>query len=83
MVLMLMVTSVYSIVDGWFISNYAGSTAFASMNIIWPAIMLIGALGLPALLGPNGIWLAVDAADFCCMLLGVSLILAYRKRYGY
>ena len=28
MVLMLMVTSVYSIVDGWFISNYAGSTAY-------------------------------------------------------
>ena len=46
MVLMLMVTSVYSIVDGWFISNYAGSTAFASMNIIWPAIAIISALGL-------------------------------------
>jgi putative MATE family efflux protein len=46
MVLMMMVTSVYSIVDGWFISNYAGSTAFASMNIIWPAIAIISALGL-------------------------------------
>ena len=46
MVLMLMVTSVYSIVDGWFISNFAGSTAFASMNIIWPAIAIISALGL-------------------------------------
>ena len=46
MVLMLMVTSVYSIVDGWFISNWAGSTAFAAMNIIWPAIAIISALGL-------------------------------------
>ena len=46
MVLMLMVTSVYSIVDGWFISNYAGSTAFASMNIIWPAVAIVSALGL-------------------------------------
>ena len=46
MVLMLMVTSVYNIVDGWFISNYAGSTAFAAMNIIWPAIAIISALGL-------------------------------------
>ena len=46
MVLMLMVTSVYSIVDGWFISNYAGSTAFASMNIIWPAVAIISAFGL-------------------------------------
>ena len=46
MVLMIIVTSVYSIVDGWFISNYAGSTAFASMNIIWPALSIISALGL-------------------------------------
>ncbi len=46
MVLMLMVTSVYSILDGWFISNFAGSTAFAAMNIIWPAIAIISALGL-------------------------------------
>ena len=46
MVLMILVTSVDSIVDGWFISNYAGSTAFAAMNIIWPAIAIISALGL-------------------------------------
>lgn len=38
---------------------------------------------LPALIGADGIWLAVDAADFCCLILSVSLILAYRKRYGY
>ena len=52
MVLMIIVTSVYSIVDGWFISNYAGSTAFASMNIIWPAVAIISALGL--LVGAGG-----------------------------
>ncbi len=52
MVLMLMVTSVYSIVDGWFISNYAGSTAFAAMNIIWPAVAIISALGL--MIGAGG-----------------------------
>ena len=46
MVLMMMVTSVYSIVDGWFISNYAGSTAFAAMNIIWPVVAIISALGM-------------------------------------
>ena len=38
---------------------------------------------LPVLIGPDGIWLAVDAADFCCLILSVVLILAYRKRYGY
>ena len=38
---------------------------------------------LPALLGPDGIWLAVDAADLCCLILGITLILRYRKHYGY
>jgi Na+-driven multidrug efflux pump len=38
---------------------------------------------LPAVMGPNGIWLAVDAADLCTLLLATALILAYRKRYGY
>jgi Na+-driven multidrug efflux pump len=38
---------------------------------------------LPALLGPDGIWLAVDAADLVCLFLGIGLILKYRKRYGY
>ena len=52
MVLMMMVTSVYSIVDGWFISNYAGSTAFAAMNVIWPAVAIISALGL--MMGAGG-----------------------------
>ena len=38
---------------------------------------------LPAILGPDGIWLAVDAADLCCLILGTALILGYRKTYGY
>lgn len=46
MVLMMIVVSIYSIVDGFFISNYAGSDAFAGMNLIWPPIALVGALGL-------------------------------------
>jgi Na+-driven multidrug efflux pump len=38
---------------------------------------------LPAVMGPDGIWLAVDAADLCCLILSTALILAYRRRYGY
>ena len=37
---------------------------------------------LPAVMGPDGIWLAVDAADLCCLLLATTLILAYRTRSG-
>lgn len=33
MIAMMIVTSVYSIVDGWFVSNFAGSTEFAALNM--------------------------------------------------
>ena len=52
MVATMVVVSVYSIVDGFFISNYAGSTAFAAMNLIWPVIALVAAVGL--MLGAGG-----------------------------
>lgn len=51
-VAMIAMTSVYSIVDGFFVSNYAGSTDFAALNLIWPALAIIGAIGL--LLGTGG-----------------------------
>ena len=45
-ILMMLFTSVYGIVDGLFVSNFAGTTAFAAINLVWPAIMMLGALGL-------------------------------------
>ena len=38
-------TSVYGIVDGFFVSNYVGSTAFASLNLVMPYIMMVAAVG--------------------------------------
>lgn len=43
---MMIITSVYSIVDGYFVSNFAGSTEFAALNIVWPALALVSAVGL-------------------------------------
>ena len=43
---MMLVGSIYSVVDGLFVSNFVGTTAFAALNVIWPAVMLVGALGL-------------------------------------
>lgn len=43
---MVLVTSVYSIVDGFFVSNFSGKTGFAAVNLMMPAMMMIGALGL-------------------------------------
>lgn len=51
-IVMMLVTSVYSIVDGIFISNFVGTQAFASINLIWPPIMMLGALGL--MIGTGG-----------------------------
>lgn len=44
-ILMMVFTSIYSIVDGLFISNFVGKTAFASVNLIFPVVMVISALG--------------------------------------
>ena len=38
-------TSLYGIVDGYFVSNHAGGTAFASLNLVMPFIMLIAGVG--------------------------------------
>lgn len=39
-------TSIYSVVDGYFVSNYAGAQALAAVNMAWPVIMILGTLGL-------------------------------------
>lgn len=49
---MMIITSIYSVVDGYFVSNFAGSTEFAALNIVWPALALISALGL--MIGTGG-----------------------------
>ena len=44
-VIMLIFTSVYGIVDGYFVSNYAGKTPFAAVNFIMPVLMILGCIG--------------------------------------
>ncbi|MCR5422820.1 MAG: MATE family efflux transporter [Bacilli bacterium] len=51
-ILMMVFTSIYSIVDGFFISNFAGKSAFAAINLVFPAIMLVGGLGF--MMGTGG-----------------------------
>ena len=38
-IIMMLCTSCYSIIDGFFVSNYAGKTAFAAVNLIMPIAM--------------------------------------------
>ena len=42
---MMVFTSLYSIVDGFFVSNYAGKTPFAAVNIIFPLLMMLSTVG--------------------------------------
>lgn len=42
---MMVFTSIYSVVDGFFISNFAGKTAFAALNLIWPFLLILGGMG--------------------------------------
>lgn len=45
-ILMVLISSVYGVVDGLFVSNFAGKTPFAAINLVWPAIMVVSSLGV-------------------------------------
>lgn len=42
---MMIFTSIYGVVDGFFVSNYAGKTPFAAVNLIMPFLMIMAAVG--------------------------------------
>lgn len=44
-ILMMIFTSVYSVVDGFFVSNFAGKTPFAAVNFIFPFLMIVATVG--------------------------------------
>lgn len=51
-VIMMIVTSLYSIVDGIFVSNIVGKNAFAAVNLVMPVLMALGSIGF--LVGTGG-----------------------------
>lgn len=44
-IIMLVFTSIYGVVDGFFVSNYVGKTSFAAVNFIMPFLMILGCVG--------------------------------------
>lgn len=44
-IMMIIFTSIYGMVDGFFISNYVGKTPFAAINLIYPFLMILGVFG--------------------------------------
>ncbi len=51
-IIMMVFTSIYSVVDGFFVSNYVGKTPFASLNLVMPFLMILGAFGF--MIGTGG-----------------------------
>ena len=51
-IVMMIFTSIYGVVDGIFVSNFAGKTAFAAINLIMPYLMVFGTLGF--MIGTGG-----------------------------
>lgn len=44
-VVMMIFTSIYGVVDGFFVSNFVGKSAFTAVNFVMPVIMILGGLG--------------------------------------
>ncbi len=44
-IVMMIFTSIYGVVDGYFVSNFVGKTPFAAVNFIMPFLMILGAIG--------------------------------------
>ncbi len=51
-VIMMLFSSIYGVVDGVFISNFAGTTEFSAVNFIMPVFMVVGAFGF--MMGAGG-----------------------------
>lgn len=52
-IVMMIFTSTYGVVDGFFVSNYAGATAFSALNLSIPFLMLLAAVGF--MFGSGGV----------------------------
>ncbi len=42
---MMVFISIYSVIDGFFVSNFAGTTSFAALNLVFPFVMFLSVTG--------------------------------------
>lgn len=79
--IMMVFTSVYGVVDGFFISNFAGKVPFAAINLVFPFIMVFAGIGF--MFGTGGSALVAktlgeqhpeDANRYFSMMVEISLI---------
>lgn len=81
-IVMMVFTSVYVVVDGLFVSNFAGKTAFAALNLIYPLITGFAAVGFMTGTGGSALVAKLlgegdkDRANRCFSMLIISLVIA-------
>ena len=56
---MMIFTSIYSVVDGFFVSNFAGKIAFSAVNLIMPFLMMVATVGF--MFGTGGTAIVANA----------------------
>lgn len=80
---MMIFTSVYGVVDGFFVSNFVGNTPFAAVNFIMPFLMILGGIGF--MFGTGGSALVAKtlgegrndkACELFSMVIAVSVVTA-------
>ncbi len=54
-IIMMLFTSIYGNVDGFFVSNFVGEIPFAAVNLTWPVIMIFGGVGFVFGCGGNAV----------------------------
>lgn len=82
-IVMMVFSSIYGVVDGFFVSNFAGKTPFAAVNFIMPVLMILGCFGFmfgtgaSALIGKTmGEGNDEKANEIFSMVVVVSLLLS-------
>ena len=84
-IVMMVFTSIYGVVDGLFVSNYAGKTAFAAINLVMPFIMVLGGIGF--MIGTGGTALVSkilgEGDQEKATLISIIFLLAKRRKYHY
>ena len=82
-IVMMIFTSIYGVVDGLFVSNYAGKTAFAAINLVMPFIMVLGGIGF--MIGTGGTALVSkilgEGDQEKATLISIIFLLAKRRKY--
>ncbi len=80
-IIMMVFTSIYSVIDGLFVSNFVGKTPFAAINLVMPFLMILGGFGF--MIGTGGSALValtvgegnkVKANRYFTMMINLTLI---------